>query len=103
MNSTINISLPRSMYLDAKKMLSKRGYASISELIRDTLRDALYPRVTENGFTPEFEQQVLESAKEPVEDSIEWDGKTPFTDFVLRQKFNRNGKNKIHRKISKKS
>lgn len=103
MNSTINISLPKSMYQDAKKILSKRGYASISELIRDALRDTLYPRITENGFTHEFEERVLESAKEPIEKSIEWDGKTPFTDFVLRQKSRANDKNKIHRKLSKRS
>lgn len=101
--TTINISLPTSMYLDAKKFLASRGYASISELLRDTLRDTLYPRLTENGFTPEFEEMVLESAKEPVERSIEWDGKTPFTEFVLRHASKHNGKNKIHRKIPKKS
>lgn len=44
MNTTINISLPKSMYQDAKRLLEKRGYISISELIRDVLRDILYPR-----------------------------------------------------------
>lgn len=53
------------MYIDAKKILEKRGYASISELVRDALRGWLYPKITENGFTPEFEDIVLKSAAEP--------------------------------------
>lgn len=80
------------MYQDAKKMLSKRGYASISELIRDALRDALYPKVTENGFTPEFEERVLKAAAEPTDNDIVWDGKTPFTEFVLKRGKKRYGK-----------
>ena len=70
--ATVNISLPNNMYSDAKKLLAKRGYASLSELIRDTLRNILYPRLTENGFTPEFEEEVLEAAKEPVEKAKVW-------------------------------
>ena len=60
------------MYQEAQKILNKRGYASISELIRDALRGVLYPFLTVNGFTPEFEQKVLEAAKEPVEKDIVW-------------------------------
>ena len=62
---TINISLPKNMYEDAKKLLAKRGYASISELVRDALREVIYPDVTENGFTREFEEEVLKAAAEP--------------------------------------
>lgn len=98
---TINISLPKTMLNDARKYLAARGYTSISELLRDALRDKLYPGLTENGFTPEFEDMVLESAKEPIEKSKEWDGKTPFTDFVL--KGDKSGKNKIHRNVHRKS
>ncbi len=92
MTTTINISLPKSMYQDAKRLLARRGYASISELIRDTLRNELYPRVTENGFTPEFEERVLKASAEPVENDIVWDGKTPFTEFVLKHGKKRYGK-----------
>lgn len=99
--TTVNISIPDNMYNEAKKLLVKRGYASISELIRDTLRDALFPRLTENGFTPEFEDMVLEAAKEPVENAVEWDGKMPFVDFVLKK--GKNDKNKLHRKVQRKS
>ena len=99
--ATVNISLPDNMYSEAKKFLAKRGYSSLSELIRDTLRHVLFPRVTENGFTPEFEDVVLEAAKEPVSKSRVWDGKSSFVDFVLRD--GKNGKNKHQRKVSRKS
>ena len=99
MTTTINISLPKSLYLDAKKALVNRGYTSISELIRDALRHTLYPHLTENGFTPEFEDAVLEAAKEPIEKSIEWDGITPFTEFVLNHQI-KNDKGKIRRRFS---
>jgi len=65
MITTINISLPKAMYEDARKALVRRGYSSISELVRSALRDVLYPKVTVNGFTPEFEERVLRSEKEP--------------------------------------
>lgn len=65
--NTINISLPASLYRDIKRAIKERGYSSVSELMRDAVRRVLYPELTENGFTPEFEELVLESAKEPVE------------------------------------
>ncbi len=84
--STINISLPTAMYEDAKRHVKRRGYASVSELIRDAVREWLYPRVTVNGFTPEFEKQVLESEKQPVSKDRVWNGKGSFSDFVLNKK-----------------
>lgn len=57
MTTTINISLPKSLLDDAKKMLSKRGYASISELVREALRNTVYPNLTENGFTSEMDRK----------------------------------------------
>jgi len=64
--TTVNISLPTSLYADMKKTVSKRRYTSVSELIRNWL----YPRTTVNGFTPEFENQVIASAKEPRKNDI---------------------------------
>lgn len=84
--TTINISLPAAMYEDAKKHVKRRGYASVSELIRDAVREWLYPRVTVNGFTPAFEREVLKSEKEPRENDRTWDGKGSFVDFVLNKK-----------------
>ena len=104
MTMTINISLPKSMYQDAKKTLTKKGYTSISEFIRDAVREKLYPGLTENGFTPEFEEEVLKAAAEPIENSVEWDGVTPFDEFVETHppkgvKLNEYGKNPLHRRV----
>ena len=39
MTNIINISLPKSMYEDMKRVIKNRGYDSVSELIRD-----VYPK-----------------------------------------------------------
>ncbi|PIP61113.1 hypothetical protein COW99_05830 [Candidatus Roizmanbacteria bacterium CG22_combo_CG10-13_8_21_14_all_38_20] len=62
--TTVNISLPVEMYSDAKTVILERGYASLSELVRDALRGLLYPHLTVNGFIREFEDRVLEAATE---------------------------------------
>ncbi len=72
---TINISLPKSLYSDAKKAVAKRRYVSISELVRDAVRRVLYPGLTVNGFTKEFEDMVLKREKDSTEDDIVWEGK----------------------------
>jgi hypothetical protein len=41
-------------------------------------------RLTVNGFTPEFEDEVLKAAAEPVKKDFVWNGKGSFTDFVLK-------------------
>lgn len=92
MITTVNISLPKTMYDDAKKIMLLRGYSSLSELMRDSLRKVLYPPTTVNGFTPEFEDRVLEASKEPLKNDIVWNGKGSFTDFVLKQGKKRYGK-----------
>ena len=97
MNTTINISLPKSILDDAKKYMARRGFASLSEFIRAAIRREVYPEITENGFTPEFEAEVLKSAAQPRKNDIVWDGKTPFTDFVLNHSVKKHGKNKLHR------
>ena len=75
--------MPKKMYAEAKKMMKERQYTSISELFRDAFRRLQHPYLTENGFTPEFEEEILKAAAEPRENDIEWDGKGSFTDFVL--------------------
>jgi len=70
MLTTINISLPSEMYKDAKRALVAKRYSSVSELIRDALRKSLYGDLTENGFTKEFEDEVLASAAEPRKNDI---------------------------------
>lgn len=68
MLTTINISLPRDMYKDAKRALATKRYSSVSELIRDALRKTLYGEITQNGFTKGFENEVLASAAESRKD-----------------------------------
>lgn len=100
MMNTINISLPSQLYKEIKSFLSKRGYASISEFFRDAARDKLHPMVTENGFTPEFEQHVLEAAKEPIDHSKTWNTDKEIHDYFrklrrelkLERKQKKNGK-----------
>ncbi len=71
--ATVNISLPTSLYKDIKNTIKQRGYSSVSELMRDAVRRVLYPELTENGFTPEFEESVLRSAKESVDEKDIWE------------------------------
>lgn len=89
--TTINISLPTSLYKDIKKTITERGYSSVSELVRDAVRRVLYPGLTENGFTPEFEEAVLESAREPIDETKVWE-----TDQDIDMYFT-----KLHKKLEK--
>ena len=73
MSTTINISIPTQMYKDIKAVIKEQGYASISEFVRSSIRNHMYPRITENGFTPEFEDEVLEAAKEPIDENKVWE------------------------------
>ncbi|MBI4064798.1 hypothetical protein HY409_00305 [Candidatus Gottesmanbacteria bacterium] len=100
---TINISLPTSLYSEAKKHQKKYHYSALSELIRDALRWWINPRLTRNGFTPEFERGVLQAEKEADAGSVvKWDGKTPFHEFVVSHSPPPYGKNRVHRKVSQK-
>ena len=91
--------MPKGLYAQAKAQAKKYHYSSVSELIRDALRWWTNDNLTRNGFTPEFEEEVLRREKEPLENDIEWDGVTPFTQFVLSHP-PKNVKNKIRRKLS---
>ena len=95
----MNISMPKGLYARAKGQAKKYHYASISELVRDALRWWLSDNLTVNGFTPEFEEEVLKAAAEPIENRIEWDGKGSFTDFVLREGKKKYDKNKGKREV----
>lgn len=97
---TINISMPRGLYVQAKRQAKKYHYASVSEVIRDALRWWLNDNLTRNGFTPEFEEETLKAEKEAdAGNVIEWDGKGSFVDFVLREGKKKYDKNPSHRKI----
>ncbi|MEK9207755.1 MAG: ribbon-helix-helix domain-containing protein [Patescibacteria group bacterium] len=97
---TINISMPKGLYAQAKIRAKKYHYTSVSEVIRDALRWWLNDNLTRNGFTPEFEEETLKAAKEAdAGNVIEWDGKGSFVDFVLREGKKKYDKNQSHRKI----
>lgn len=91
--NTINISLPTRMYKDIKRVIKERGYSSVSELARDGFRKIIYEQegLTENGFTPEFEEMVLEAAKEPIDAT-----KTIETDEDLERYFR-----ELHQRLEK--
>ena len=74
------------MYEDAKKLIKKKHYASMSEFIRHMLRKELHPELTENGFTPEFEEQVLKAAAEPMGDDIVLKTDEDFKNYFLNLK-----------------
>jgi len=65
MTATINISMPEKLYKDAKKLVKKGKYHSISEVVRAGLRRVIYSadKITENNFPGWFEDAVLESAE----------------------------------------
>ena len=102
MTTTINISMPGEMYKDAKKTLKAKGYVSISELVRDSLRKTLYEddenenAITENGFPVWFENRVLDAEKESEENDIvietDEDLKRYFQNIHKRVEARRNGK-----------
>ena len=83
------------MYEQARRLVDRRGYSSISELIRDKLREELFPPVTENGFTPEFEEAVLEAEKEPLRKDRVWRTEKDINDYfdALRKRINKHAKN----------
>lgn len=100
--TTINISLPKDMLEEAKKVVKSKHYASISELMRDALRKELKKQeITENGFTREFEDQALMSAG--GEDSGEvWEKPEDidrFFDRIDKEIREEHGKSKISKKV----
>jgi len=92
MLTTINISLPKDMYNDAKRALIAKRYSSVSELIRDALRKTLYGRITQNGFTNEFEDYVLESSRDSEKKDLVFESEKDLEEYF-------NGKNKTVRKL----
>mgnify|MGYP001558649606 CR=1 FL=1 len=47
-NTTVNISIPKKLYEDAKIFAKENGYSSMSELVRDALRRILYYKIAES-------------------------------------------------------
>jgi len=66
--TTINISLPKKLYEDAKQIASDQAYSSVSEVIRDALRRMLYRRDQE--IPPYLEDAVFSAEKESMSTDI---------------------------------
>ena len=98
---TTNISLPRTDW-KALKVLAVRQETSMSDLIRRSVKQSIKQqvnkaakkqRLTVNGFTPEFEDEVLKAAAEPVDYSKVWE-----TDEDIHKFFRSVGKEIARRK-----
>lgn len=89
---TTNITFPRDDWKALKIVAMEQG-VSMAEFVRRVVGKTVRKtadnlirrhRLTVNGFTPEFEKEVLKAAAEPIEKSIIWNGRGSFTDFVLK-------------------
>lgn len=102
MTTTINISLPKQLYKSAKKLVAEEKYSSISEVVRAGIRRVLYDadKITENGFPGWFEDKVLESAEEPIDESKVWETEEEIEKYFkkLRSKINNRIKQRRHDK-----
>lgn len=106
--ATINISLPTSLLNSAREESKKYGFSSISEYIRQAIRTSIYgirdDGLTINGFTPEFEEMILQAEKSPVKNDIlletDDDIKKHFLSSKTNSKINKsNAKSVVRRKI----
>ncbi len=88
---TINISLPKSLLEEAKSALKKKHYASISELMRDALRQLLQEEdpnaKSVNGFPNWFEDKILESEKNPKGNDIVLETEEDIDNYFRHLKF----------------
>lgn len=65
---TLNIS--DELRDQANDLVSRGAFNSVDDVFAAGLKDVLAKhQLTENGFTVEFEQKILDAAAEPVDDS----------------------------------
>lgn len=83
------------MYQDAKKFAAKKSYSSISEFIRTALREKLYEEqgLTVNGFTPEFEDEVLKIAATSSDNDEIWEKEEDIRNYFKKLRRNLTKKN----------
>ena len=86
---TTNISLPRGDW-KALKVLAAQQEVSMAELVRKSVKQSITKqaqrlikkgKLTVNGFTPDFEGEVLKAAAEPVGESKAWESEKDITVF----------------------
>lgn len=65
----VNVPMTRQLKTDLEQLVVKGRYTSLSELMREGARKVLdsSERLTINGFTPEFEEEILKNAQEPLD------------------------------------
>lgn len=68
----VNVSMPSELKKAIDQLIANGWYTSVSELVREGTRRVIKasPKLTINGFTEEFENQVLEAAKEPIDQDL---------------------------------
>jgi Arc/MetJ-type ribon-helix-helix transcriptional regulator len=75
--TTVTISLPKSIYDDAKKLVKTRPFKSVNDVVQQALTRFIKEEdpntITENGFPVWFEDEVLKSAAEPMENDKTWE------------------------------
>ncbi len=87
MMTTINVSLPISLYSKTKDYAKNYSFASVSEVIRQALRKMIgIEELTENGFTKKAEQGILSAAKDkPIMAYRKGEDYDAFMDKLLRK------------------
>jgi Arc/MetJ-type ribon-helix-helix transcriptional regulator len=71
---TINVTMPKGLMGELKQLVVAGWYTSVSEVLRSGARQIVTnEKLTINGFTREFEDEVLKAAAEPVDYSKVWE------------------------------
>ncbi len=88
MNTTIQATIPVEIKHEMDKAIANGRFSSVNEAVKAAL-SVIFPnkkhrRLTINGFTQQFESEVLEAEKEPLDQAIEWDGKGSSVEFALK-------------------
>lgn len=85
--------MPNELKKAVDQLVARGWYTSVSELIREGARRVIKtsPKLTINGFTEEFENEVLEAAGEPVDKSLVWENEADIDNYFdnLKLKYNR--------------
>lgn|SRR3989344_5912898 len=80
---TINVTMPKGLMSAVRELVASGWYGSISEVVRTGVRYVAQQQqpLTVNGFTPEFEEEVLKAATEPVDYSKAWESDKDIDEF----------------------
>ncbi len=79
----VNVSMPNELKNAIDQLVASGLYTSVSEVVREGTRLVIKssPKLTVNGFTEEFEKEVLEAAKEPIDESQIWETKEDIENY----------------------